>query len=102
MQQFINIILIGLAIIVYTISYFYGLSIAPITDAFQSEYNATSTEIGFLSSSYWMIFVPMQIPGGILVQFITSEFLMLTSWTCFTITLFLFSLPFNREYIKYK
>ena len=98
-HRFISKLLVGMGVIMYMITYFYRSSLTPIIDAFENEFSATSTELGVLASAYWYVFVALQLPGGILVQFITSEFVFLISWTCFTITLFLFSLPFNTEYI---
>ena len=64
MQRVVNFILIGLGSITWLLAFLFRGSIAPVTDVFEREFNATSSEIGFMSS------VLIQIPSGIMVQFI--------------------------------
>ena len=40
----------------YVISYFFRGSIAPITDVLEHEFNATSSEIGLMSSLFWLTY----------------------------------------------
>ena len=92
MQRFVNVTLITLGAITYLLTYFYRGSIAPITDVFETEFNATSSEVGFMSSVFWLSYFIVQIPCGIIIQFLKPEFILLISLILFTINTFLFSL----------
>eukprot|EP01084_Bolivina_argentea_P005813 10971_1 len=97
MQRTINVLLISLSAIVFGLSFFYRASIAPLTDVFENEFNGTSSEIGFMSSLCWVSYFCLQIPCGIIIQFVTPEFVLLISTTLFGIVSLLFGLPFNKN-----
>eukprot|EP01084_Bolivina_argentea_P203380 347385_1 len=97
MKNIIDISFISLAAGLYTLSFFYRGSIAPITDVLEAEFNATSSQIGLMSSSFFFGYFILQIPCGILLQYITSEFIILLSAILFGITSLLFGLPMNTN-----
>eukprot|EP01084_Bolivina_argentea_P182081 314414_1 len=47
---------------------FFQQSVSPITDVLESELNLTLSDIGILSSSYFLSYLAAQIPFGILLQ----------------------------------
>ena len=98
-QHIVDICLITLASITYVFSYFFRGSIAPITDVFEKEFNATSSQIGFMSSAFWLSYFVMQIPSGIMVQYLTSEFILTVSLFVFAILSLIFGLPLNSDQV---
>eukprot|EP01084_Bolivina_argentea_P125493 222341_1 len=58
---------------------FYGLvflirsSISPIEDVLRTEFNTTSSGIGFLSSSFFILYVVGQIPSGLFLQIYVAQ-----------------------------
>ena len=81
--------------IVFAVIYWYKASFAPIIDVLQSEFNATSSEIGLMTSLFWFGYVTFQIPSGLVLQYLTAEFTAILSSFLFAVTVCLFSLPFN-------
>jgi len=71
----------------YALSYFFRGSIAPITDVLETEFNATMSEIGLMSSLFWLSYCLVQIPIGILLQYMSTEktinFILISSFSFF-------------------
>ena len=97
--KFVDIILITLTAILYALGYFFRGSVAPITDVLETEFNATSGDIGLMSSLFWAGYFLLQIPSGLLLQHLSTEFVVLISAILFAITSGLFGLPFNKDNI---
>ena len=85
--------------IVYGTLYWYRSSFGPIIDVLQSEFHATSSEIGLMTALFWFGYVILQIPCGVLLQYLTAKFIIIISSLLFAITTLLFSLPLDARSI---
>merc|ERR1719334_2181071 len=94
-QSVINLFLICLSGILYATNFWYRGSFAPITDVLQSELNATSGQIGLISALFWFGYVILQIPSGLVLQYLTAESVAIASGFLFAISAFLFAIPTN-------
>ena len=96
MSKLVDGTLIALTAMLYALGYFFRGSVAPITDVLEIEFNATSSQIGFMSSLFWFGYMFLQVPSGILLQKLNTEFIVLISAFLFMIASGLFGLPFNE------
>lgn len=91
--------LICLCGVLYAANFWYRASFGPILDVLQSEFHATSGQIGLMTALFWFGYVLLQIPSGLLLQSVTVEFTIIVSTLLFAVTTLLFAVPFNVESI---
>eukprot|EP01083_Nonionella_stella_P292329 994268_1 len=89
LTDYLIVVLGGL---MYCLFFFYRGSLSPIVDVLGQELHATSSEIGQLSSLFYVGYTVMQMPSGFALEILSAEFVMLTSSLGFTITASLFGL----------
>ena len=88
-NDYITVVLTGW---LYALTFFFRASIAPITDVLETEFNATSSEIGLMSSLFWLSYFIVQIPLGMLLQRTNTEIILIITSFFFSITSFLFGI----------
>ena len=79
--------------------YFFRVSVAAISDKFEQQFDATASDIGLMMALHWFGYSISQIPLGVLIQYITSEFVIFIA-----ALLMLISIPlvgFNRTNLIY-
>eukprot|EP01083_Nonionella_stella_P043246 116686_1 len=84
--------------LIYCLVYFYRGSLSPIVDVLEREFHATSSQIGQMSSLFYVGYVIVQIPSGFALEILTPEFVILSAGLGFAIASFLFGLSPNIEY----
>eukprot|EP01083_Nonionella_stella_P175837 613562_1 len=77
---------------IYCLLFFYRGSLSPIVDVLEQEFRATSSQIGQMSSLFYVGYAIIQIPCGFALEILTSEFVILTGGLGFSIASFLFGL----------
>eukprot|EP01083_Nonionella_stella_P292330 994275_1 len=82
----------------YCLLFFYRGSLSPIVDVLEQEFHATSSQIGQMSSLFYVGYTIMQIPSGFALEILTPEFVILSAGLGFAIASFLFGLSPNIEY----
>eukprot|EP01083_Nonionella_stella_P120268 360235_1 len=86
------------AALTFCLFYFYRGSLSPIVDVLEQEFHATSSQIGQMSSLFYVGYTIMQIPSGFALEILTPEFVILSAGLGFAIASFLFGLSPNIEY----
>ena len=100
-KQRVNQAFVWLTGILYATNFWYRASFAPITDVLQSEFNATSAEIGRMYALFWFGYVIFQIPSGLLLQYVSAEFVaVICGFLCAIAALF-FALPIGGDSIVF-
>eukprot|EP01083_Nonionella_stella_P175838 613565_1 len=82
----------------YCLLFFYRGSLSPIVDVLEQEFHATSSQIGQMSSLFYVGYTIMQIPSGFALEILTAEFVILISGLGFALTSFLFGLSEDTLY----
>eukprot|EP01083_Nonionella_stella_P289113 983933_1 len=86
------------AALTFCLFYFYRGSLSPIVDVLEQEFHATSSEIGQMSSVFYVGYTIIQTPAGFALEILSAEFVILTAGLGFSITAFLFSLSQDTVY----
>lgn len=79
----------------------YRSSFAPIIDILQTEFNATSGQIGLMTALFWFGYVILQIPSGLVLQYVTVEFALIISASLSAVAMFLFAIPINIDSVVF-
>eukprot|EP01083_Nonionella_stella_P176854 619976_1 len=84
--------------LIFCLVFFYRGSLSPIVDVLEQQFYATSSEIGQMSSLFYVGYTVVQIPSGFALEILSAEFVILTSGLGFSITSFLFGLSQDTVY----
>eukprot|EP01083_Nonionella_stella_P239748 838817_1 len=82
----------------YCLIFFYRGSLSPIVDVLEQEFQATSSEIGQISSLFYVGYTIVQIPCGFALEILSAEFVILTACLGFSSTSFLFGLSQDTRF----
>eukprot|EP01084_Bolivina_argentea_P061896 113146_1 len=96
-RSFSTILFISVGVWLYMAGYFYRGSLGPIVDPLQLEFKGTSSDIGLISSIFWLGYSIFQIPSGFLLQYFTPELILIIASFFLGITSASFGLPFNKN-----
>eukprot|EP01083_Nonionella_stella_P043247 116688_1 len=83
---------------IYCLLFFYRGSLSPIVDVLEQEFRATSSQIGQMSSLFYVGYTITQIPSGFALEILSAEFVILTGGFGFTVISFLFGLSHDTLY----
>eukprot|EP01083_Nonionella_stella_P263853 895792_1 len=82
----------------FCLFFFYRGSLSPIVDVLEQEFHATSSQIGLMSSLFYVGYTITQIPSGFALEILSAEFVILTGGFGFTVISFLFGLSHDTLY----